>query len=127
MPELILESLKGKKNFDELFKAGLRYKVEDLLAVVIKNDSSKNNPSSNRIIFYAVAISKRTAKKAVVRNRIKRLMRESLRLLLKKNPENFEVISQMILMWRNAPKKPAFIKLSDVMPIVEKIVLKVNR
>jgi hypothetical protein len=47
--------------------------------------------------------------------------------LLKKNPENFEVISQMILMWRNAPKKPAFIKLSDVMPIVEKIVLKVNR
>ena len=127
MPELILESLKGKKNFDELFKAGLRYKVEDLLAVVIKNDSSKNNPSSNRIIFYAVAVSKRIAKKAVVRNRIKRLLRESIRLLFIKNPDNFEIISKIILMWRNAPVKPAFIKLNDVMPIVEKMMLKINR
>ena len=122
-----LQPIKGKKKFDALFKEGVRFKGRDSLALVkFKEDNSSHNPSLNRIIFYAVAVSKKTAKKAVVRNRLKRLMRESLRQLIKEDETLFENIEYIILLWEWAPKHPKLIHLKEVKQTVEQILMNIK-
>ena len=125
MSDLTLKSLKGKKNFEIVFGSGSKKFHKDCSSVFLKYENI-NNPSQNRIIFYAVLISKKVAKKAVVRNRVKRLLRESLRQLLKSSPELFKKFSTIVLIWKSAPQKPAEIKLNDVMPVVTELLSKMN-
>ena len=72
-----------------------------------------------------VTISKRIAKKAVVRNRIKRLLRESIRKSVKEillETNNTIVFKTIIISWRKAPQRPKEISLDDVYPAVKKII-----
>jgi ribonuclease P protein component len=147
MPKIQLKPLKGKKRFDELFKKGIRFKGNDCMAVVkpislsVIPDSEcveTGNPITPliifptgsgirfRTIFFAVSISKKNAKKAVVRNRVKRLMRESLRQLLSEKAFLFEKIEEIALIWRNAPDNPKFINLNDVKPAVAKLMMNIS-
>jgi len=127
MPRTKLQPLKGKKKFDELFKESKKFKVKDSLALIkFKDDEFYDNPGLFRIIFYAVIISKKIAKKAVVRNRVKRLLRESLRQLLKENEKLFDKIQCVIVIWRWAPKRPKLIHLKDVKPVVGEMLNKAN-
>jgi ribonuclease P protein component len=130
MPGLILKPMKGRKIFEEVFENSLKVEGKGGIALIkyVERDSipneQKNNPSKDRIIFYAVAISKKSAKKAVIRNRIKRLMRESLRQLLKEKKELFESIEYIVLIRRQAPLHPKAIGLSEVKEDVEYILRK---
>lgn len=123
-----LKSLKGKKTFDNLFTKGKKFSIKNCSVVVsfYNQTDFTDNPNDNRIIFYATIISKKIAKKAVVRNRIKRLLRESIRQLYKENSIMFEGVYQIAFIWKNAPKHPKLINLKDVKPIVNNILLVVN-
>lgn len=63
--------LKKQKDFEDVFKNGRGFK-QDLLYLKIK----KNNLKSNRFGFI---VSKKFSKKAVDRNKIKRILREIVR------------------------------------------------
>jgi ribonuclease P protein component len=64
--------LKSRKEIDEVFGRGQKIKSGPLLAFVLQNNNEKTR--------IGVSVPKRNFKKAVDRNRIKRLLRESYRL-----------------------------------------------
>ncbi|MFH1049734.1 MAG: ribonuclease P protein component [bacterium] len=119
-----LQAIKGKAKFDELFKSGTKFRNKDCLSLITyESDPNEINPNINRVIFYAVAVSKKTAKKAVIRNRIKRLIRESFRQLLKEESTLFDNIKNIIIIWRWAPVYPGLISMNEVKESLKKILL----
>lgn len=64
-----------------------------------------------------VSVSKKTARNAVTRNRIKRLLRESVRLILKEYYSKL-FFKTIIVSWRKKTQKPGDISLKDVYPEV---------
>lgn len=68
--------LKKKKDFEKVFKEGKRFK-EDFLFLKIR----KNNLKVSRFGF---VVSQKISKKATIRNKIKRRLRELVRLKLPK-------------------------------------------
>jgi len=68
------ERLKSRKLIGELYKEGKSIKAYPLRMVYIQKEHTSDYP-----VQVAVSVPKRNFKKAVDRNRIKRLMRESYR------------------------------------------------
>lgn len=68
------EKLKSKKTIDKLFSKGKAVTVYPLRMVYLKNDDI--GQIQNKV---GVSVSKKNFKKAVERNRIKRLLRETFR------------------------------------------------
>lgn len=68
------EKLKSKKQLDSLFKKGRNFTVFPLKVFFVFSDDAQDN-----IIKAGVGVSSRHFKKAVQRNRIKRLLRETYR------------------------------------------------
>jgi len=69
------EKLKSRKSIDELFAKGKSFTV----APVRVSYKFSNSPDSSKLLA-GVTVSKKYFKKAVDRNRIKRLLREAYRL-----------------------------------------------
>jgi ribonuclease P protein component len=88
----LFQRLKSDKAIETIFKEG-----KSLFAYPIKLVYCKLPTDGATFNFYAgVSVSKRNFKRAVDRNRIKRQMRESIRLNLMKNPvemnENYAIM-----------------------------------
>ncbi|MEZ4983056.1 MAG: ribonuclease P protein component [Saprospiraceae bacterium] len=91
------ERLKNKSVIDNLFSKGQSYSLYPIRVVYTIN----SEPKTDARIQFALSVSKRNFKKAVDRNRIRRLVREAYRLeketILKTLPENCPQIALMIL------------------------------
>ena len=123
-----LKPIKGFNSFSLVFKAGKKFYDGELLSVFVKYESDSetaliSNCSDELTFYYGVTAGKKFNKKAVVRNRVRRLLRESIRkifseryVMLEHPPFKYAVFS-----WRNAPKHPSLISLNDVFPSVEKV------
>jgi len=72
------ERLKSRKQIEQLFKEGKRLSVSPFLIYYLLGALSAND--SRLSTRFAVGVSSKNFKKAVDRNRIKRLIRESYRL-----------------------------------------------
>lgn len=70
------EHLCGEKNITELFKSGNAFVIYPLRVVFLLEENKKEKP----LIQVLVSVPKKRHKRANVRNRLKRLMRESYRL-----------------------------------------------
>ncbi|MGB9771772.1 MAG: ribonuclease P protein component [Candidatus Kapaibacteriota bacterium] len=115
-----LETIKRKKVFELLFANGKRFSIGSLRLVVLPRGRGEPEAELNKI-FYAVQVSKKATKKAVVRNRIKRLLRESLRYLARSGmKEKLHSFKYIFLGWVDAPQRACEISLKDILPIVEK-------
>jgi len=66
-----------KKDFERVFKEGRGFREDFLILRVAKNNAEK--------IRFGFIVSKKVSKKANVRNKIKRIISESIRLKLKIN------------------------------------------
>mgnify|MGYP001544482358 FL=1 len=115
----ILKPLKGFNSFQEVMKNGKRFRSKNLLASVQFCSDNENE------IYFGVSIGKKKARKAVVRNRVKRLLRESLRKKAKENafPKR---LKKIILIRLSAPEKPGLINLKDINPEIEILVNNIN-
>jgi ribonuclease P protein component len=132
---IILRTIKGNGSFSQIFQAGKRFRCDNSGAVVIFfdekadnfNPDKLNNSNDLHIIYYGVSIGKKVAKKAVVRNRVKRLMRESLRISIKEiEPKKLLSIKKIIFTYYSAPLHPMQIKLQDVLPAIKNILEQAN-
>ncbi|MFW6276192.1 MAG: ribonuclease P protein component [Bacteroidota bacterium] len=109
-----LAPLKGYKAFNNAFSRGKKFHHDKAVAVVIYDHSSAG---SENTVKFGVTVAKRRAKKAVTRNRIKKLLRESIKLKLAET--DIRHIDTLIIAWKDAPKAPSRICLSDVSPVVD--------
>ncbi len=75
--------LRGKKDFEEVFKTGDTYRSAFLTLRVLKNSSGP--------VRFGFVVSTKVSKSAVVRNKIKRRLSESVRSLLLKKKTGADV------------------------------------
>lgn len=116
-----LVPVKGYESFSEIYSNAKKYYTKKASAAVIFRNEDEANDG---IINFGVTISKRVAGKAVLRNRIKRLLRESFRLIAKEEVFELSEIKQIILLWRIKPISVRHITLNDVYPEVKKLLYK---
>jgi ribonuclease P protein component len=115
-----LSPIKGYGSFNEVYMSGKKFYSKNLNSVITFGE--KPNNTNAHIINFGVTISKKTAKKAIIRNRIKRLLRESFRALLKETDSSKLIfIDKIIFSYQKAPAYPNQICLTDVMPAVQNI------
>ena len=126
MPDFKLQSIKGKKIFAQMYESGKRFSNGKAAAIVeLCRQEEQQNPL---LVSYAVICSKKTARKAVVRNRIKRLLRVSIRnLFATAQSDDLMLIGKIIVSWREAPSHPGMICLKDVEPVIEELFLKIEK
>ncbi len=119
-----LETLKKRKAFERLFDEGTRIYGRKAYAVAI---CSQNCNNIEKILTYAVLVQKKNSRKAVVRNRIKRLMRESIRHVVLK-AGNRAMPSVIAFSWKEKGiEHPAMISFQDVYPEIESLFFRVVR
>lgn len=128
MQQIKLKSIKGFKAFNAVFDSGKKFKTSDVLGVFCdKSSSAVNRYESGNAIYYGVTVSKRIAPKAVMRNRIKRLLREALRQTFKSinyDSFNYDII---LISWRFVPKHPKQLRLDYVLKQVAQLIDKANK
>lgn len=122
--ELNLSPLKGFNSFNTIFKNGISFYNENTLLIICNkscNISLKQLTNSSNNILYGVSVPKKKFKKAVVRNRLKRLIRISIKHSLEELNKIYVLsdLQVIIIIWRgqtvNAPNQ---VKLKDVEPYI---------
>ena len=98
----------------EVLKKGKRFSFPLFNLVLLKPQTSNLKPQISRFAF---VVSTKISKKAVLRNRTKRLTAESVRLLLPQIKKGYDII-----FFAKKPLKEE--KLQDILPAVEKGVKK---
>lgn len=120
--------LKGNAAFAAVFAQRRRFRSQELLLAVEftrKNDKPEDY-CRPRKVRAGVVVRKKVAPSAVLRNRIKRLLRESLRQCAREHPEWLENIHALVAIWDSAPKHPRSIHLCDVLPRMEEALKRVH-
>ena len=120
---MILRPLKGFGAFDAVMRRGRRFS-RGPIGITIQSDASTAHTTP--VLHLGVTVGRRTARTAVVRTRIRRLLREAARSVLPRYSKELreQHVTSLILVWRNAPSRPSRIGLGDVEPHVEAIVTK---
>jgi len=107
------ERLKSRKQIDQLFKEGKHFAVNPFRVYFFINRSST---TENRIKF-GVGVSNKNFKRAVDRNRIKRLTREAWRLEKNELEEKLKSGNQQLNVF--------FIYTNNVLPVFSQVKVKV--
>jgi ribonuclease P protein component len=98
------ERLKGKENFKKLFKNGKRIKIEGLTLIFILNN----------LKHCRMGISLRGVKGSVIRNRIKRKLRELYRLNKSLISRGLDIIFMPSIIFMDFPFPLQMEKISSV-------------
>ncbi len=124
MNKKVIKPLKGYNAFKKIFDAGKKFYYDDILAVAVF-DNEKNRDFKVRAVdetstfYYGVGVSKKVCKKAVVRNRVKRLLRVSIKRFFAAHSN--QSLKYIILNWRKKVEKTGLISLKDIESIVNKV------
>ncbi len=119
---LMLTPIKGNLLFQSIFKKSKKISNSKLaIYIVFRNNSNQGRQAEDCAkhpiaIKYAAMVKKKIVKKAVCRNKVKRLVRVSLRELLR-DPANLDLsmhTQYVIVMWNSPLGKPNELKLSEV-------------
>ena len=114
---MVVRPLKGQDAFNNVMRSGRRTTSGPLSLSAMSN----RDHIPVGILSFGVTIGKKTAKRAVMRNRVKRLLRESIRQII---PTRSLLLSNagihtLVLVWRSAPSASKLLRLTDVKPHVE--------
>jgi ribonuclease P protein component len=78
-------SLKSRYNFNKVFREGRAFKGSSLIIIFLRNDEKTfSNDSVDK--KFAVVVSSKISKKAVIKNRVRRIIGEAIRLNIDKFP-----------------------------------------
>lgn len=114
---MLLQPLKGHGSFERVLKTGRRTS-NGPLSLTIGVSSAKTDT-----ISVGVSVPRRNVSSAVIRNRIKRLLRVAI--LKSVHEQNVRCrkrgVNVIVAIWRSAPTAASLINLRDVSPIVSAI------
>ena len=79
-----IDRLRKKKDIERVFGKGKRFKEDFLILKITRNDLSQTR--------FGFIVSQKVSKKAAVRNKIKRRLRELVRLKLKKLKKGLDAL-----------------------------------
>jgi ribonuclease P protein component len=128
MSDYKIKPLKGFNAFNRVFGKGKKFVERDIMAVVIYNqakfdDFKIRDDDSNECSYVGVSVSKKICKKAVVRNRVKRLLRVSVRhFFSNQSPTGLKYLT---ISWRQKADSSSMIRLKDVEPKVHQLLNKI--
>ena len=122
-----LQPLKGYNAFGHVFETGKRFAGGSVTAFTVFGDPAKT-VQKQQLLRFGVTARKRT-RPAVLRNRIKRLLRESLRQIAHDYDRAGEVLpfQEIVLIWNAVPRKPSLLRLHAVLPAVRDVVDRATR
>ena len=118
------QRLKQRKKIDALFASGQKFSVADLRAVYQLMPAMEQSG-----LLIGVGVSKRFFKKAVDRNRIKRRMREAIRLLRPALVSSLEAAQKElhIFVLFTGKELPDFASCNEMMQqVVNRLIRKLN-
>jgi len=130
MNKIKLQPVKGFQAFSNAFTAGKKFHTERLTASFCYGDNpaleqikQKTNTNSD-VTLFGITVAKKRSKKAVVRNRIKRLLRQSVNEIFNKREAGLAggKIGSVIITWKTAPSHPKLISLNIVKQDVEAVI-----
>ncbi len=123
-----IKTVKGRIQVTSAFKKGKRFSLPEAMVSVRPRfcaqeyDAPKNSENS---LFIVCSVKKKIAPHAVIRNRIKRLVKESVRQYVRTHTDNdnnnISVLLTLAFNWNIAPKRPLDIALKDLYPIVQQL------
>ena len=105
-----INRLKGKTKLDTIFNASTVFKSDFLILRLIKNDKIEH-------LEVAVAVSKKLFKRAVDRNKIKRLLREAI----KKNEEDISFSGQCLFLYKGLKLPDLSLLIKEVNSLISKV------
>lgn len=122
-----IQSIKGKKVFEFVFSSALKFYNKDAaIFVCFKSGDIQHTPEENLpfVISFAPAVPKRSAKKAVIRNRIKRLLRVAIKEIVLEYAKNDVAINieYLVVVWYSAPSHPGLIGLDSCREVTRTLI-----
>jgi ribonuclease P protein component len=122
MKDLTIKPIKAGKLFSKVFINGKKFYHHSASVSVLfySQDLDVIINEVGKEIYYGISIGKKASKSAVVRNRIKRLIRVSLRELLREFNFDKEYcpIQYIVITWKVAPLHSKLIRLEDVKQVL---------
>ncbi len=118
-----IASLKGKNSFELVFKQCRKLSSGSLSAHLRFRRASENKPleadPTEQPIRVGIMLRKKMLPSAVLRNRVKRLIREALRQYSVEQPHLFRSLDAMIVSWNTRHVAgSSTLRLRDVAPLV---------
>lgn len=118
--------LKGYGTFSRVFSHGKRFRASGLTAFVTFRPSQPHTESPNADLELRVGVTcRRGTKPAVMRNRIKRLLREGSRQVLLPRLQELQ-ISEVVLVWHDIPSRPQQLQLSRVCEALKQLTISIE-
>lgn len=104
-----MKPLKGHNSFTRVISKSVKVKSESFVGFFVPNESEIS------FVKFGISIPKKHAKKAVVRNRTKRLVKESLICLAKYDEDILLTFEEFVLIrTEKLPSHPKLISFSNV-------------
>ncbi len=114
--KITLQSLRTR-GFRSVFSEGKRF-VHPALVLIVQYRQQRQ-PSPSVSVSFGVGV--RRGAPAVTRNRIKRLLRESLRRYFREHPEKAKFFDAVILIWRTLPNRARQLRFESVYTTVKQL------
>ena len=105
-----IKRLKGKIKFNAVFNASSVFKSDFLILRLIKDDKIQH-------LEVAVTVSKKLFKRAVDRNKIKRLLREAV----KKNEDDISFSGQCLFLYKGLKLPDLSLLIKEVNSLISKV------
>lgn len=121
-----MKPIKGKLLFDGIFRRSKKIANKTIAAYIVfdgKQERKRRNSSKIKTLNYAIMVKKRYVKKAVTRNRIKRLCRVATREIFAEMPDEklLSSIKYIVLTWGKIVDKTKDISLDEVKSALSEI------
>ena len=105
-----INRLRGKTKFDTILNASTVFKSDFLILWLIQNEKTQH-------LEVAVAVSKKLFKRAVDRNKIKRLLREAI----KKNENDISFSGQCLFLYKGLKLPDLSLLIKEVNSLISKV------
>lgn len=127
--QVALKPIKGNITFQDIFRKSKKLIVPDAFCYVVFDYYKRRNADSGIrpiTLNYAVVVKKKNIRKAVCRNRAKRLLREAIRINASQidNQEFLASIKYIVFYWAKPMDTPGLLRLPTVTLAVSELLAK---